>query len=160
MDLLLQQGIRPVHVRLINVPCVTKSTKGTRRPKAHIKVMHEKTEEHKCVTCNNVFSSQSNMKANNSAIHLEIRKFNSDNCMTKCTRQKGLNNHVRQHHSLEKKSCTKCGKAFGYKPSMERHVKSCRSSAKHACPSCDKVFTATRGPFRPPPHLRSLLESV
>ena len=103
MRLLLQHGIRLVHVRLSNVPCVTKSSKGTRRLKAHIKVMHEKTEVHKCVTCNNVFSSQSNLKENNSAIHLGIRKFNCDNCMTKCTRQKGLNNHVRQHHSLEKK---------------------------------------------------------
>ena len=67
----------------------------------HIKGVHEKSEEHKCI-CGKIFYRKSDFNLHKSTVHDGIKKFKCEPCKKSYTQSSALRTHISSvHEKLE-----------------------------------------------------------
>uniref|UniRef100_H3CZF5 GDNF inducible zinc finger protein 1 n=1 Tax=Tetraodon nigroviridis TaxID=99883 RepID=H3CZF5_TETNG len=98
---------------------------------------------HRCVTCQQTFANQSNLKIHEKHVHSTERLFTCDRCEKTFKRKKDVVRHQRQVHERSnlKYICSDCGKSLSSKTTLALHQRTHTGLRPFECPDCQARFT-------------------
>ena len=118
-----------------------KATLGT-----HIKEVHDKIKNVKCLLCHYSGTSNEIVRNHTLDVHLACRTLTCDECgkiFTNARRRALIKHKKNMHRLLPQIPCKMCGKIFKNQTGVARHVKLVHNKElKSSCNLCGKSFSS------------------
>ena len=118
--------------------------------KTHMEAVHEDIESIaqkpvkervKCLQCDKTYSNRKELENHVEVVHLQLKKFQCDQCPLNFASKNGFEYHVASEHEKKEHSCTQCDRIYKTKIGLKDHVlRFHEKRLDFKCEFCGKEF--------------------